>query len=401
MLYSLPPAGTPIGLKEFTLIFSSLGQRLHNRNQFQSLLGELSGSRHCILVNSGRTAQYLIIRALASLDSRKRQHVVIPAYTCFSVPASIVKAGLKPLPVDILPETMDYDYARLNEIDFDNVLAITSTNLFGILSNWTCLKEIAGKHNLYLIDDAAQAMGSIYNGTPAGTLGDAGFYSLDRGKNLSTINGGVLLTNDDQLAEKVNSYLEPYQPSGLLQESSSAMKLLLYSLLLKPSLYWIPASLPCSGLGETIYDDKFAIGQLGSLQATVGNVLLPLLQELNESRRVRARKLSEKLVGSVSFRVPGYTETDCPAYIRLPVMASSRRVRDHAVKALKNTGISYTRMYPSTIPNIPGIAPKLATAATEFPGAQAVVEQLFTLPTHPYLTDSDIERITTCLINIR
>jgi dTDP-4-amino-4,6-dideoxygalactose transaminase len=97
------------------------------------------------------------------------------------------------------------------------------------------------------------------------------------------------------------------------------------------------------------------------------------------------------------YRIPGYEPDNCPIYLRLPVITRKKRERDMAVAVLKSNGISASTMYPSTIRDIEGIGKYLAAPEDGFDGARAVVDRLFTLPTHPYVKTGDIVKIVNCL----
>jgi len=333
-----------------------------------------------------------LLNALFRLSSPGKKEVVIPAYTCFSVAASIARVGLRIRLIDIDPLTMDYDYNSLQNIDRHKVLAVIACNLFGIINDWERLWHIG--------DDAAQSLGSVFNNCPSGTLGDVGFYSLDRGKGLSTYAGGVLITNRKELADHIDRIVKSLPQPGLIMEGITLIKLLLYGLFLHPHLYWIPNMLPFLGLGETKYDEKFPIARLTRLQYCAGSVMFEKLAQLHSIRSANSRKLAEEIFPLDRFQIPGYNAANCPVYLRLPVLAPDRVARDRAVSALRQIGVVTSNMYPSTIREIPAIDRHLALPKDHFPGARQVVEQLFTLPTHPYVRDNDIKKIVSCLRRI-
>ena len=97
----------------------------------------------------------------------------------------------------------DYDYQKLSGIDFTKVLCIVSSNLYGIPDHLVRLEQIASEHGIFLIDDAAQCMGGRVDGKFSGTFGDAGLYSLGMGKNITSIEGGIIVTNSDDMASLI------------------------------------------------------------------------------------------------------------------------------------------------------------------------------------------------------
>jgi perosamine synthetase len=397
MMSLIPPAGTPTSLSEVLKIGAAWFSDELCRDTFGRLIREHTGARHVFFLSSGRAAQMLILQCLYSLDEHKRTEVVIPAYTCFTVPASVARAGLRVRLVDIDPSTLDYHYPSMDSADFTDVLAISSTNLFGIFNDWQRLRQIADRHKAFLVDDAAQAMGGEYHNHAAGTLGDAGLFSLGRGKSLSTCSGGVIVVNDDRIAAALNKQIGTLSVARGFHNLKMFFKIGLYGLFLHPALYWIPASIPFLGLGKTIYDESFEVAGLSEVQMCAGAILFPKLNELQAHRREVSQTLAGTIARDDRFTVPGYREDASPSYLRIPVLARDNRLRDRAVRALRKVGVLSSAMYPSTIAAIPGIESRLANAGERFPGAESVAERLFTLPTHPYVNKKVMDRISQCL----
>jgi len=384
-------------MKDISISLFSLFRRSKSNNSARKDIELFFGSPHAFFVNSGRAALYLILKTFMDSHGAAKKEVIIPAYTCFSVPASIVKAGLKIRLVEINRTTLDYDYSRLENEDFENVLAVVSSNLFGLTGDYNKITSIAKHHDVRVIDDAAQSAGIRYNGKMSGTLGDAGFTSLGRGKNLSIYSGGVLLTNSDSIGERIEGMIEKYDDTGLGADLFGILKMMVYSIFLKPSAYWIPASLPFLGLGKTTFDPEFTAGKLTNSQISTLRAAILKLENHNNRRAEIASRLAEKISRLDSYFIPGYGKGDCPSYLRLPVLAKSRKSRDRIIEELARQGISSSYMYPSTIAEIPGIKPWLAGNENDYPGAIDLADKLFTLPTHSYVSARDIEKIASIL----
>lgn len=400
MFRMLPPAGAPISLVDIARsVWARIG-RTDNHQRLERLVSGHSGQGHCFFVDSGKTALLCGLTALAQQTDAFRNEIVIPAYTCFTVPAAVVRAGLKVHPVDIDPMTMDYDFERLEAIDFSKVMAIIGNNLFGIPSKWSVLQTLAKEKGVYLIDDSAQTMGLKYKDKPLGGFGEFGFYSLGRGKNLSAYSGGILVTDSEHLARVIAAEVEGLPGTGIVSELVLIIKTAALSLFLHPRLYWIPASLPFLGLGETVFNPDFDAGKLSRYQVCLTGVKIDHLRDYNQIRRENSRLLVEGITGLSQFRIPGITGTDYPTYLRLPLLTESRETRDRVIDALGQNGVSASPMYPSSVRRIPDIEEHLASTAEDFPGADTVAEKLVTLPTHPYLKKSDIVRMVATLSEI-
>ncbi len=395
MLRLIPPAGTPTS--PATILMATVRRFFGGGSQFADDVRDLVGAKYVFLVNSGRAAQTLILRAMCELRG-DRDEVVVPAYTCYTVPASVVKAGLKVRLVDVDPETMDYDPKALHAAVLSQVLAINSSNLFGIVNDWCVIDEIAKESGCFRIDDAAQSFGAVSGDGPSGMLGDVGFFSLGRGKNLSTLSGGIIVTNDSALGERLAGLVDELGRGGLPDDWLLVAKLGVYSLLLRPWLYWLPASLPFLGLGETVYDEEFSIERLSRVQASLGELMIGRLKTLNDQRAAIANKIAAALVGSGKYQIPGYDAQLSRPYLRLPVLAADKSARDKVIEKLRSRGVGASTMYPDIVANIKELQPHLVADNRSFPGAREVVNRLFTLPTHGYMRTRDAETITACLV---
>ena len=126
----------------------------------------------------------LVLEALWKRAGKQRNEVLIPGYTCYSVAASVVRAGLKIQVYDLDPRTFQPDLDSVKQGLNERTLAIVTQHLFGIPSPVEGIKDLAGEVGAHLIEDAAQSMGASQAGHQVGTLGDFGFYSFGRGKPL-------------------------------------------------------------------------------------------------------------------------------------------------------------------------------------------------------------------------
>src|SRR4029078_11221028 len=128
----------------------------HRMRLIQELKAKFS-AREVFLVSSGKAALTVILKALAASSGRRR--VIIPAYTCFSVPSAIVKAGLEVVLCDVAPETLDFNFAQLESVIGEDVLCVVSTHLFGRPADVDRVKPLCEGKGIVVVEDAAQAMG--------------------------------------------------------------------------------------------------------------------------------------------------------------------------------------------------------------------------------------------------
>lgn len=397
MFRLIPPAGIPVSFSDIIKVVWSRYSSLDKKSVFPDIVKNISGSKHCWFVNSGRAANFIILKSLRELSANAKNEVVIPAYTCFSVPASIAKAGLKIRLAEINPETLDYDYEILGKADFSKTLTILPVNLFGIVSDWTRLRQIAKNKNVYLIDDSAQTLGMTYNGIKCGSLGDVGFFSFGRGKNLTTYSGGAIVTNDDKIAACIDSNIRGLLSMGVFKELLVLGEFIFYATMMRPWLYWIPDRLPFLGLGKTEYDEGFSVESLSRLQLAIGPVIYDRFDKIVQTRTDNSSKLAIMISTLGNYIIPGWRADANIPYIRLPILARNEVTRNKVIDKIRDMGIGASAMYPSTIREIPSVKKLLVNPDDNFPGAENVSRCLFTLPTHAYLMARDIENIIRCL----
>jgi dTDP-4-amino-4,6-dideoxygalactose transaminase len=330
------------------------------------------------------------------MDEHKTE-VVIPSYTCYSVPSSIANAGLTARILDIDPTTLDYDYDKLENIDFENVLAIISSNLYGLPNNLPNLENLVAKYNVYLIDDAAQAMGATIGHRFCGTFGEVGIFSLDKGKNITSIDGGIIITNSDELARLVQKEVV------LLQEPSSSnmliyiLKILIYSLFMHPNLYWLPNNLPFLKLGATKYTTDYPLAAYSKILAGIGVQLFKRLDEITNIRVANALRIKSDIASSRKISLISAPLDSKPVFLRLPVLVNDPSMRNLIIKKLQKKGIGATGSYPASIAEIDEVRNITNLQLSEANEGMKIARKIITLPTHPYLQISDIQKISSVL----
>lgn len=170
---------------------------------FEEMIAKYTGAKHCIVVNNGTIS--LTLAALAC-GIKAGDEVIIPNYTMIASPNSVFMFGAKPVFVDVEPSTLILDYESTKKAITKKTRAIMLVSSNGRYPSVGIdkFKALAKKNNLYLIEDAAQSLGSFYpNGNHIGTEGIVGSFSFSAPKVISTGQGGALITNDDDVALKI------------------------------------------------------------------------------------------------------------------------------------------------------------------------------------------------------
>jgi len=167
---------------------------------FERSIAALAGARHGIAVSSGTDA---ILLALMTLGIGPGDEVICPAFTFFATGGCVARAGARPVFVDSCPVCFNIDPESFARSVTPRAKAVIPVHLFGQTAHMQEVTEIARRHGLRVIEDAAQALGAAYHGRPAGSMGDFGTFSFYPSKNLGGFgDAGMLVTSDDGLAAR-------------------------------------------------------------------------------------------------------------------------------------------------------------------------------------------------------
>src|SRR2546428_6257427 len=380
------PAGAPLPVR--TTLPSALPSSEVDRGLVK-LLGERLVIRSAFFVPSGRAALAILLRTLP--QSVDRREVGIPAYTCFSVPAAAARVGLVIRLCDVDPKTLDLDLNALVQLDLGKALCIVPSGLYGMPGDLSALEQIARDSRTFLVDDAAQCLGATKEGRPCGTFGDAGFYSLGRGKGITTMGGGILVTRRDDLARRIEQEVSTLPRPAVWNVGAAVGRSLVYAAMLRPSRYWLLDHVPFLELGASRFEPDFPIAQLSAYQRRLARRLLPLLDSYNRIRREHADQLRAGIEGVEGIEVPRPIEGAHPVYLRFPILTRDERHRAGLLRRFREAGIVASPSYPTAIGDIPGIAQYLAPDQAPCPGARSIATRILTLPTHSGVTPRDLE----------
>jgi dTDP-4-amino-4,6-dideoxygalactose transaminase len=353
------------------------------------------GVRKAFFVSSGRTALAVLLEAMKRRSARRE--VVIPAYTCFSVASAVVRAGLTIRLCDVDPETLDLDLAALGRLDLRDALCIVPSGLYGLPGELGALEAMARDARIFLVDDAAQCLGATKDARSCGTFGDAGFYSLGRGKNVTTMNGGILVTHREDLARDIESVVRRLPAATARDTAMAIVSSLLYAGLLRPSRYWLVDHIPFLELGGSHFAPDFTMTRLSAYQSRLAEQVLSLVDSYNKIRRDHADHLRTGLDGVEGISMPRPVSGASPVYLRFPILTRDEAHRASLLRALRRAGISASTSYPTAIGDIPGIARHLAHDQGPSPSARSIASRILTLPTHPWVTARDVERMVTVI----
>jgi perosamine synthetase len=389
---TLPPASAPLALKTIYLGLKGLMDQQAAIDRFKRSICRHFHVRHCFLVSSGAAALTIVLRAARKLQP-SRDLVLIPGYTCYSVPAAIKRAGLDICPCDIDPDTLDFDRTSLSaavRVHKERLLAVVPTHLFGMPADVAAIRRIIGQDAVCLVEDAAQAMGSKGPQGFLGCSGDAGFFSLGRGKAFSTMGGGIIVTNQKPLADEIERQIERCPQPGLFKILRCMAVSLFVVCFSRPTLFWLPRSMPFLHLGETVYDPAFEILKWSAFQAGLAVDWEERLTAAQFDRKVNAEFWLRTLCGPAPLK-----RLKMPAgrtnFIRYPLYIRNGNVRRALLSMSDRFGLGLMGGYPEPVTHIPQLHRELSGFDT--PNARKVAKMLVTLPTHSWLTPADRHRI--------
>ncbi len=172
-------------------------------NEFEEKFAERFGIKHAITVTNGTAALHV---ALLSLGIKEGDEVIVPAFTMAASWMAIMYTGAKPVFVDCELETYNIDTNKIEEKITEKTKAIMPVHIYGHPCDMDPIMNIAKKHNLFVVEDAAEAHGATYNEQLAGTIGDIGCFSFYGNKIITTGEGGMIITNNDLIAKKCRQF---------------------------------------------------------------------------------------------------------------------------------------------------------------------------------------------------
>lgn len=324
-----------------------------NVEKLEAEVASFSNVNNGIGVGNGSDALHI---SLLACGIKEGDEVITTPFTFFATAGSIVRTGAKPVFVDIDSLTFNIDPNLIEEVITDRTKAIMPVHLYGQVADMDALIDIAKKHNLMIIEDAAQAIGAKYKGRMAGELGDAACYSFFPTKNLGAYgDAGMIVTDNEAIAEK----------SRVLRVHGS-----------KPKYYH-------HVLG---YNSR-----LDALQAAVLRVKFPKLNEWNEKRREKAEVYTQMLNEVIGEKVktPVEEEENYHVYHQYTIRVSKR---DDLKDFLKENGVASMVYYPLPLHKQP-VFNTLGYKDGDFPEAEEATKEVLSLPMFPELKLEQIEYV--------
>ena len=303
------------------------------------------GSKYAVAVASGSDALYL---SLWALGIGPGDEVLTTPFTFFATAGSISRVGARPVFVDIDARTFNLDVNRIEAKITRRTKAILPVHLFGLCCEMDRIQKIAKKHSLFVVEDAAQALGSAYRGKKAGAMGDAGCFSFYPTKNLGGAgDGGMVVTNSRVLADKIR----------LLRQHGSKKK---------------------------YFHELLGINsRLDELQAVILLVKMRSLDRWNSRRAEIAARYNSELKG-LPLGLPVMSSGFKPIFHLYSITSQKR---DALAAHLEKRRVGAAVYYPAPLHLEPCFR-SLGYRNGDFPVAERISRQILSLPVYPELTES-------------
>ncbi len=329
--------------------------------EFEKKFAEFAGVKHAVAVNTGTAALH---EAVVAAGVKNGGEVILPSFTFVATAEAVVMAGGKPVFADIDPETYDISPSAVEKAVTRKTKAIMPVDLYGLPADIKPIREIAVEHDLAVVEDAAQAHGATYNGKPAGAFADAACWSLYASKNMTTGEGGVITTGNDELAETMH----------MLRTHGEKAK---YASLMLGYNY-----------------------RMTEIQAAIGLVQLGKLPAFVAKRRENARRLSGLLAEAEKLQVPREPKGRGHSWYLYTVRLKSatETERNKIVAELKSKGIGAEVYYANPVHLMPYYRGNFGRR--ELPETEKAAKQVFSLPVHPGVTEEQVDYIGKTLLQL-
>lgn len=324
--------------------------------EFEKRAAELCGTKHCVALNSGTDA---LVFGLIAMGVKPGDEVITPPNSFVASTAAIVQVGAVPVFVDVLPD-QNIDPAKIEAAITRKTKVIMPVHLTGRMARMDKIKEIADRHNLLVIEDGAQSIGSKYNNIPSGKIGHIGCFSAHPLKNLNACgDAGFLVTDDDGMAAQIRLM----RTHGLIDRNTVVL------------------------FGS--------VSRMDAVQAAILNFRIKKLEEVSRLRR-RNADLYKKLLDPSKVFIPQDNTAEFNTYHTFVIQVNKRdQLKDELLKVGIETGIHY----PIPI-HLQPAAKSLGHKIGDFPVTEKQAIEILTLPVNQFLNVDQIEYVANSVNSI-
>ncbi|MEM3569888.1 MAG: DegT/DnrJ/EryC1/StrS family aminotransferase [Candidatus Jordarchaeales archaeon] len=326
--------------------------------EFERLFSSFLGVKYAVAVSSGTAALHA---SLLAIDVRPGDEVIVPSFTFSATCNVVLHVGAKPVFVDIDLDTYTMNPDEIKKTLTPKTKAIIPVHLYGHPADMKPIMEVAEEEKIYVIEDAAQAHGAEYNGVKVGGIGHLGCFSFYPTKIITTGEGGMVATNDEELAEKIRMIRNQGERGDYV---------------------------------TTLLGHNW---RLPEMNAAIGVAQMRRINEFLAKRRRNANRLTELLREVKELVLPFEKGKARHAWNIYTVRLRDERVRrDDVVSFLRKRGVGATVYYP-----VPVHRTKLyierGYSNVFLPGTELASKTVFSLPVHPSMTEEDVETVASAV----
>ena len=321
--------------------------------EFEREFGRFVGVKHAVAVSSGTAALHC---ALLTASVKRGDEVLIPSFTFAATASSVLLCGARPRFADVRSDTYCMSLDEVENSISRETRAIVPVHLYGLPCDMDPIMEIGRRKGIIVIEDAAQAHAATYRQRKAGSLGDMACFSFYSSKNMTTGEGGMITTNDDDLAQ----ILRMVRTHG------------------EERPYWV------SRMGNNY--------RMTELAAAMGTVQLRKLSSLVDRRRENAKVLTEQLGTSGKLMTPIEPDEMRHAWYlyTVRVRGANAGKRNKIVEKLRNKNIEIGVYYETPVHLLPLYRDVCGGKRGMLPETERAARQVFSLPVHPAMTPEDV-----------
>lgn len=311
---------------------------------FEKNFSRFVSDRDCVAVNSGTSG---LVTAVMSLGIGQGDEVIVPSFTFAASANSIALSGAKPVFIDINPRTFNIDFSLIESLVNPKTKAIMAVHLYGLCADMKQILEIAKKHNLFVIEDAAQAHLAAIDGQNSGTFGDVAVFSFYPTKNMTSGEGGMVVYKD-------------------------------------PAKARIARLIRNQGMEKRYHNEIPGHNfRMSDIHAAIGVEQLKKLENWTEKRQANADFLSGAIHEAETPLIPnGFRHVFHQYTIRV------KKFRDELATRLSADGIGNATYYPVPVHKLPSF-----NLTQDLPETELATQEALSLPVHPSLSRTDLKKI--------
>jgi len=328
--------------------------------EFEAGIAAYVGVKHAVAVSSGTAALHLIVKALGI---EAGDEVLVPSFTFAASANAVLYEGAVPVFVDALPDTFTLDAQDAERKVTPRTRAVMAVDIFGHPAEWDAIEALAGQHDLRVIDDSCEALGAEYRGRRLGQFGDAAAFAFYPNKQITTGEGGMIVTDNGAIATACRCLLNQGRP----------------------------------GMGAWLEHEILGYNyRLDEMSAALGVSQLKRIETFLAKRESVAGMYASRLAGFDWVRVPEAKPHVRVSWFVYSILLAEGIDRDRVIAAMDECGVP-ARAYFPPLHLQPFIRNLLGTGPGELPVTESIAARTLALPFHNNMTGDEVERVVDAL----